>query len=378
MKYVISILTTILFSCAQKGGNNSVAHPNTNCSHTSQVKREITEGMSLYRDTAYTKCYQTFDEFTMSGKGQVTRSPFVYVRKWNDSILVYSSNKNDSVRLYIKQNSNIWYSHMEYDMWKKRDYVQTKDRLSRPARTYDRFFYNDTIIEIETTFMRRQQYQRLFIKGRKNLFVVNHVMNLKCCDDVSEFRRIVNRILLSKKEEVLQYSLKATNEKFFYEGRIGGNSYSYDKKAYGLWGIQPGIEEAFLYEGIDIREYSNNLEDFQRINPDHIYDVVDEMPQYPSGFNGLQDFIRENRVTSLLANVTKPYRVVLEAVVEKDGNITNIKIIKSIDLLHDEDAIRIIRKMPKWTPAKQNGKIVRCKILIPISYKKSSIMGRDF
>ena len=47
---------------------------------------------------------------------------------------------------------------------------------------------------------------------------------------------------------------------FFYEGRIDGNDYSYDHKAYGLWGIQPGIEETFLYNGIDIREYSNNLE----------------------------------------------------------------------------------------------------------------------
>ena len=370
MKDVISILTIILFSCAQKGGSSSVVSPNADCSHTSQMKRETTEGLSLYRDTAHIKCYQTFNEFTMSGKGNVTRSPFVYVQKWNDSILVYSSNKNDSARFYIKQSSNIWYSHMEYDMWKKRDYVQPKDRLSRPARTYDRFFYNDTIIELETFFIRGQEFQRLFIKDSKNLLVVNNVKNLRYYNDASEFCRIVNRIFLSKKEKVLQYPLIESNNKFFYEGRIDGNDYSYDHKAYGLWGIQPGIEETFLYNGIDIREYSNNLEGFQQNNPDYIYDVVDEMPKYPSGFDGLQDFIRENILTSLLANVAKPYRVVIEAVVEKDGSITSIKIVKSIDSLHDEDALRIIRKMPKWIPAKQNGNIVRCKILIPISYNK--------
>lgn len=368
MKYVISILTLILFSCSQKGGNSSVASPNTNYSHTSKVKRETIKDLSLHRDTANIKCYQTFDEFTMSGKGHVTHSPFVYVRKWNDSILVYSSNKNDSARLYIKQNSSIWYSHMEYDMWKKRGYVLPKERQSRPARTYDRFFYNDTIVELETIFIYGQQYQRLFIKDSKNLFVVNNVKNLKHSNDVSELYRIIKRILLSKKKKVLQYSLKESNNKFFYEGRIDGNDYSYDKKAYDLWGIQPGIEESFLYKGIDVREYSNNLEGFQQKKLDHIYDVVDEMPKYPSGFDGLQDFIQKNRVTSLLANDTKPYRVVFEVVIEKDGSITNVKIAKSIDLLHDEDALRIIRKMPKWIPAKQNGKIVRCKMLIPISY----------
>ena len=97
--------------------------------------------------------YQTFDECTMAGKGRATYSPFVYVKKQNDSIIVFSSNANDSVRLYIKLYNDVWYSHMEYDTWKKENYTPTKDKLSKMARTYDRFFFNDTILEVKTAVM---------------------------------------------------------------------------------------------------------------------------------------------------------------------------------------------------------------------------------
>ena len=97
--------------------------------------------------------YQTFDECTMTGKGRATYSPFVYVKKQNDSIIVFSSNANDSVRLYIKLYNDVWYSHMEYDTWKKENYTPTKDKLSKMARTYDRFFFNDTILEVKTAVM---------------------------------------------------------------------------------------------------------------------------------------------------------------------------------------------------------------------------------
>ena len=72
----------------------------------------------------------------------------------------------------------------------------------------------------------------------------------------------------------------------------------------------------------------------------------------------------------MLLNDNKPSRVILEVIIEKDGRITNAKVVKSIDSSHDNDALRIIRKMPKWTPAKQNGNAVRFKMLIPISYNK--------
>ena len=57
---------------------------------------------------------------------------------------------------------------------------------------------------------------------------------------------------------------------------------------------------------------------------------------------------------------------------EKDGSITNAKVVSSIDSIHDNDALYIIKTMPRWVPAKLNGKTIRCKMLIPISYKTRS------
>ena len=366
MKYIFYFIAVVLISCSKKGGNSFVAAPKNTYEHTLQLKKNTDGRTSLDKDTVNTKCYQTFDEYTMSGKGLAKRSPFVYVRKWNDSILVVSSDKNDSARLYTKLNSMIWYSHMEYDMWKKHDYVLPKDGLSRPARTYDRFFYNDTILELETMYIGKQQYQRIYIKSNKNLYFINNIQNVNS-SNFPEIRRTVNSILLSKNAP--NYLLKEYSQKYIYEGKMDGNNYSYDKKAYGFWGIQPGIEETFLYEGIDAREYSDNLESFQRDNQNFVYNLADEMPAFPTGFNGLKAYIRKNRETSLLVYDVKPDRVIIEVVIEKDGSITNSKIVTSIDPLHDEDALRIVGKMPKWIPARQNGKIVRCKVHIPISYR---------
>ena len=92
------------------------------------------------------------------------------------------------------------------------------------------------------------------------------------------------------------------------------------------------------------------------------------MPKFPGGTSNFYEFVKTNRTESLILNENRPRRVILEVVIEKDGSITNPKILKSIDPLHDNEALNIIRRMPKWTPAKLNGDVIRYKMLIPISY----------
>ena len=94
------------------------------------------------------------------------------------------------------------------------------------------------------------------------------------------------------------------------------------------------------------------------------------MPQYPGGINKFYEFVKMNRNECLLFNDSKSHRVILEIVIEKDGLISNTKVVNSIDHAHDNDALNIIVKSPKWIPAKLNGNTIRCKMLIPISYKK--------
>jgi hypothetical protein len=373
MKILFSILFLSLFACSRKGSNFSAASLKQINDHVSQIEDTNQNDLAvIYKDSARMERYQTFDECTMAGKGRATSSPFVYVKKQNDSIYVFSSNANDSVRLYIKLYNNFWYSHMEYDMWKRKDYIPSKDKLSKIARTYDRFFFNDTILEVKTGYIAGKQYYELFVKCKNNLYLIRSIDDYNY-SNIEDMRRIVNNMILSNDKRVNKYTLREEKERYVYEGDNKSDSYSYERKAYGLWGIQPGIEETNLYCGIDIREYSDNLRRYQQNYSDKIYELADEMPQYLGGTDKFYEFVKINRNDSLLFNDSKPHRVILEIVIEKDGSITNAKIRSSIDSLHDEDALRIVGEMPNWIPAKHNGKTVRCKMFIPISYSDHGI-----
>ena len=62
-------------------------------------------------------------------------------------------------------------------------------------------------------------------------------------------------------------------------------------------------------------------------------------------------------------------RVILTFVVEKDGSISRVKVVKSVEPSLDQEAIRVVKSMPKWTPGKQNGKNVAVKYTIPMTFR---------
>lgn len=333
----------------------------------SQIKETVPSCINLYADTVNMERYQTFDEYSMLGKGRCVNSPFVYVKKSKDSIIVCSSNKNDSIRIYVKIDNGVWYNHMEFDMWKKKHFVPSKNELSKIARTYDRFFFNDTILEIKTGYISEKAYYQLFIKNKKHLYCIRDFGSLYH-SNIEDLRKIAYKLTRHDKKDVSKYVLIEGKDQYIYKG--DNNSFSYKREAYGYWGIQPGMEENNLHANIDIREYSDNLRRYQRNNPDSIYEEADVIPKFPGGTNKFFEYIRTNRDCSLLLDSNTPNRVIMEVVVEKNGCITNTRIVKSIDSSHDNDALNIVRKMPNWSPAKLNGNSIRYRMLIPISYKR--------
>ena len=317
------------------------------------------------QDTIETRSYQSFDEFSMCGLGTKDAIPYVNVKKMTDSIFVSSSDVRDSVRLYVKIGENLWFNHMEYDMHKKGNMTE-KCEESRIARMYDRYFYNDTITEVRTAYSNGNANVEVFVKLPNKMYIIDREdLNSSIYSNINNLRIYVFNILKSPNKGVWEYELKEFSDSYSYEGIGHKYNYSYPKKAYGFWGIQPGVKETFLYEGIDIREYSDNMKSFQKRNPDFVYELVDELPTFPRGYDSFLAFIRKHRNNSLIGNK----QVVVEVIIEKDGSITNAFIPKSIDLMHDEDALKIISVMPKWKPGVLNGKKVRCKIKIPISYR---------
>lgn len=113
----------------------------------------------------------------------------------------------------------------------------------------------------------------------------------------------------------------------------------------------------------------NAQEMLEETNPDQIYLVVDVMPEFPGGKSALLKFITSNMTYPLDAQRRKAQgRVVCEFIVNKDGTVSDIKVVKSVDAVLDEEAVRILKLMPHWSAGKRLGAPVRVKFSMPFNF----------
>ena len=114
-------------------------------------------------------------------------------------------------------------------------------------------------------------------------------------------------------------------------------------------------------------------------DPNKAYDVVDEMPQFPGGPSALFEFISKNiQYPKEAVDANLQGRVIVSFVVEKDGSVSNAKVVRPIDPLLDAEALRVVNSMPKWIPGKQNGEAFRVKYTIPVTFRiEGGIKGAD-
>ena len=114
-------------------------------------------------------------------------------------------------------------------------------------------------------------------------------------------------------------------------------------------------------------------------DPNKAYDVVDEMPQFPGGPSALFEFISKNiQYPKEAEDANLQGRVIVSFVVEKDGSVSNAKVVRPIDPLLDAEALRVVNSMPKWIPGKQNGEAFRVKYTIPVTFRvEGGIKGAD-
>lgn len=105
-------------------------------------------------------------------------------------------------------------------------------------------------------------------------------------------------------------------------------------------------------------------------NTEKTYDVVDQMPSFPGGASELFEYLSRNIHYPVVAEENRIQgRVVVSFIVERDGSISNAKIIKSVDPSLDKEAMRVVRSMPRWIPGKQNGSAVRVKYNVPVTFR---------
>ncbi|MDR2119816.1 MAG: energy transducer TonB [Tannerella sp.] len=102
----------------------------------------------------------------------------------------------------------------------------------------------------------------------------------------------------------------------------------------------------------------------------HIFQVVEKMPDFPGGQAAMLSFIQKTlRYPVVAAENGIHGRVTCSFVVNKDGTIVDIEVLRGVDASLDKEAIRVISAMPKWQPGEQRGKPVRVKFTIPINFR---------
>ena len=108
----------------------------------------------------------------------------------------------------------------------------------------------------------------------------------------------------------------------------------------------------------------------QPVNKNRVYDVVEQMPSFPGGISGLRTYLNQNtRYPAVAQENCVQGRVVVSFVVEKDGHISDVTVLRSVDPSLDKEAIRVVRNMPRWTPGKQEGEPVRVRYNVPVSFR---------
>ena len=113
----------------------------------------------------------------------------------------------------------------------------------------------------------------------------------------------------------------------------------------------------------------NPAQILEKVN-DSIYEICQVMPQFPGGERAMMEFIGSNvHYPEEAKDKGIEGRVFVSFVVEKDGSVTEVEVRKGIGNLCDEEAVRVVKAMPKWTPGMQDGKPVRVHYNLPFFFK---------
>ena len=100
-----------------------------------------------------------------------------------------------------------------------------------------------------------------------------------------------------------------------------------------------------------------------------VYDVTETLPQFPGGQGVMMKYLAANiKYPASAVKAKKQGRVIVSFVIQKDGSVTNARIVKSVDPELDAEALRIVKAMPNWTPGTQDGKPVDVNYTIPVVF----------
>ena len=127
--------------------------------------------------------------------------------------------------------------------------------------------------------------------------------------------------------------------------------------------------EASENQAVEIKYVPEVVEE-EEVEEQQIFQVVEEMPEFPGGMAECLKFLSQNiRYPPISQENGVQGRVIVQFVVNQDGSIVDPVVVRSVDPYLDKEALRVISMMPKWKPGKQRGKAVRVKYTVPVTFK---------
>ena len=130
----------------------------------------------------------------------------------------------------------------------------------------------------------------------------------------------------------------------------------------GIINADDNANKALEFTNVEVKEEVEEVEE-------EVFLVVEEDPEFPGGLDALSKFIADNIKYPQLAkenNITG--KVFVSFVVEKDGSVGQVKILRDIGGGCGNEAVRVVKLMPKWKPGKQRGKPVRTQFNLPVNF----------
>ncbi len=133
---------------------------------------------------------------------------------------------------------------------------------------------------------------------------------------------------------------------------------NWDKKSGGgmaTEGITPALEES----PVTIPSIPDSIK---------VFEQVDTLPEFPGGLDAMRKWIQETINYPPGGSNDLQGRVIITVIVEKDGSLTNLEIVRGVDPSLDKEALRVVRAMPKWKPGIHQNKIVRVRCTVPVTF----------
>ena len=130
-------------------------------------------------------------------------------------------------------------------------------------------------------------------------------------------------------------------------------------------------DEVEIENEVEIEETDTDEDEIVEIEEDdeEFFMVVENMPEFPGGDLGLMKFIQKNvRYPAIAKEYNITGKVYVSFIVDKQGSVTNVKIVRGVDKNLDAEALRVVSLLPKYKPGKQRGKAVGVMFTIPINF----------